>query len=182
MFYSYLLHIFQSIPWTHFVIIGILSFVVAILHSKKYTVYGSVVIGLTVFVALFLLDASVWIRYCGFYPHATGVDICEELNRLLHGSESTRVGMLCNVLVFVPFGFFLSEYLSMKKRLGSWRRLGYVTLAGLGLSLTIECLQLILRVGIFELTDMVMNTAGAFVGSGISLLTRAFFVKETNMK
>ena len=43
-----------------------------------------------------------------------------------------------------------------------------MTLAGFGLSLTIECLQLLLHVGFFELTDLVMNTLGAFVGALIS--------------
>ena len=178
MLYSYIRHIFQAVPWTHFVIIGILSLMVILLLRKKSSVYGAIVLGLTGFVALFLLDASVWIRYCGLYPHETGIDIGGELNRLLHGSESSRVGMLCNVLVFIPIGFFLSEFLSVSKPLSVWRRLGYVTLAGFGLSLIIECLQMILRVGIFELTDLVMNTMGAFVGAGIALLARAMFVKK----
>ena len=43
-----------------------------------------------------------------------------------------------------------------------------MTLAGFGLSLTIECLQLLLHVGFFELTDLVMNTVGAFVGALVS--------------
>ena len=43
-----------------------------------------------------------------------------------------------------------------------------MTLAGFGPSLTIECLQLLLHVGFFELTDLVMNTVGAFVGALIS--------------
>ena len=178
MLYSYFRHIFRSVPWTHFVIIGILSLMIVLLLRKKSSVYGTIVLGLTGFVALILLDASVWIRYCGLYPHETGIDIGGELNRLLHGSESSRVGMLCNVLVFIPIGFFLSEFLSVTKQLSTWRKLGYVTLAGFGLSLTIECLQLILRVGIFELTDLVMNTMGAFVGAGIALLVRAMFVKK----
>ena len=48
------------------------------------------------------------------------------------------------------------------------RRLGLATLAGFGLSLSIECLQLLLRVDFFELTDLVMNMVGAFVGALIS--------------
>ena len=48
------------------------------------------------------------------------------------------------------------------------RRLGLATLAGFGLSLSIECLQLFLRVDFFELTDLVMNMVGAFVGALIS--------------
>ena len=48
-------------------------------------------------------------------------------------------------------------------RTGSWRRVGLVTLAAFGLSLCIECLQLVLKVGYFEVTDLVMNTVGGGV-------------------
>ena len=51
-------------------------------------------------------------------------------------------------------------------RLRAGRQLWLATLAGFGLSLTIECLQLLLHVGFFELTDLVMNTVGAVVGGG----------------
>ena len=49
-------------------------------------------------------------------------------------------------------------------RTGFWRRVGLVTLAAFGLSLCIECLQLVLHVGFFEVTDLVMNTVGGGVG------------------
>ena len=76
--------------------------------------------------------------------------------------------MLANFAAFIPFGFFLSEFLASAKRFSAGRRLRLATLAGFGLSLCIECLQLLLRVGFFELTDLVMNTLGAFVGALIS--------------
>lgn len=50
-----------------------------------------------------------------------------------------------------------------------------MTLAGFGLSLTIECLQLLLHVGFFELTDLVMNTVGAFVGALVAVILRKVF-------
>ena len=82
--------------------------------------------------------------------------------------------MLANVVVFVPFGFFLSEFLSMTKRFGTSsafsarRRIGLVALAAFGLSLCIESLQLILRLGVFEITDLVLNTLGGIVGALMS--------------
>ena len=54
------------------------------------------------------------------------------------------------------FGYFPAS----GKRLRARRRLGLAALVGFGLSLTIECLQLLLHVGFFELTDLVMNTVG----------------------
>ena len=47
-----------------------------------------------------------------------------------------------------------------------------MTLVAFGLSLCIECLQLVLKVGFFEVTDLVMNTLGGFVGALISMGVR----------
>lgn len=74
------------------------------------------------------------------------------------------VETLSNIAVFVPFGSFLSEFLASAKRLRPGRRFWLATLAGFGLSLCIESLQLLLHVGFFELTDLVMNTVGAGMG------------------
>ena len=47
-----------------------------------------------------------------------------------------------------------------------------MTLAGFILSLMIEVFQLILAVGVFELKDLVLNTAGTFIGAVLALLVR----------
>ena len=82
------------------------------------------------------------------------------------------------VVRIIPFGLFLSEFLASAKRFSVGRRLGLATLAGFGLSLCIECLQLLLRVGFFELTDLVMNTLGAFAGAGVAIIVRKVFVNR----
>ena len=117
------------------------------------------------------LDAAVVariIRLGGVVHHEMGVSLVDEYHRLTHGGRARQMEMLANFTVFIPFGLFLSEFLASAKRLSAGRRLGLATLAGFGLSLCIECLQLLLRVGFFELTDLVMNTLGAFVGALIS--------------
>ncbi len=78
--------------------------------------------------------------------------------------------MLSNILAFIPFGFFLSGFLASTRRIGSWRRIGVATLAGLGLFLGIECLQLSLHVGFFEVTDLLMNTLGSAIGAGMAVV------------
>ena len=55
------------------------------------------------------------------------------------------------------------------------RLTGRVALAANGLSLCIESLQLILRLGVFEVTDLVLNTLGGFVGALISVGLRRIF-------
>ena len=103
-------------------------------------------------------------------PGGICIDLSAEYNLLIHGGENRRVEMLANVAVFVPFGFFLAEFLASTKRFSAWRRIGLATLAGFGLSLCIECLQLVLRVGWFEVTDLVMNTVGAGVGGSLEVV------------
>ena len=96
-----------------------------------------------------------------------------EHNRIFHGNVWGWTQIFSNLAAFIPFGFFLSESLASTKSFFPGRRLGLVTLAGFGLSLTIECLQLLLHVGFFELTDLLMNTLGGFFGACLSLLGRA---------
>ena len=45
-----------------------------------------------------------------------------------------------------------------------------MALAAFGLSLCIECLQLVLHVGVFEVTDLVLNMVGGGVGTLISVV------------
>ena len=68
----------------------------------------------------------------------------------------------------VMFGLFLSGFFLLTGK-GRWRSLWMATLAGLGLSLLIESLQLVFHIGIFELTDLLLNTLGTFVGAALPL-------------
>lgn len=149
-----------------------LALTVILLIRKKCSVYGAIALGLAVFMGLFLLDAAVGIRYLGIMKHAAGHDLTLDFSRMFRKSGQGPVETLCNVAVFVPFGLFLSEFLASAKRLRPGRWLGLVTLAGFGLSLCIESLQLVLKVGFFEVTDLVMNTVGAFGGALISVGVR----------
>lgn len=160
--------IFTHVPWGHWVIMLVLALAVAVFLSarKKCSGYVALALGLTVFTGLFLLETAVVIRLCGNYPYKSG--ITWGFDRIVHPSVSGWAELVSNIGVFVPFGLFLSEFLASAKRFSAGRRLGLATLAGFGLSLCIECLQLVLRVGFFELTDLVMNTLGAFVGALIS--------------
>lgn len=63
-----------------------------------------------------------------------------------------------NVAGFLPFGFIL-PMITEKMRSG-W----LITLAGFGLSLTVEVIQLITKVGCFDVDDLILNTTGAVLG------------------
>ena len=169
---TYILGMLSKIPWTHWAVIGIISVAVVFLIWKKTSGYAAVVLGISTFIGLFLLDTSVMIRYCGYYPHGSGYDFKVDLNRIFHGNGISRVEVFSNFAVYVPLGFFLSEYMAVIKRFRPRSQFGLATLAAFGLSLCIEILQWSLHVGFFELTDLVMNTFGGFVGAGVSAVWR----------
>ena len=168
---TYIRGILAHIPGVHWAVIGLVSLALTVFLAGRWkcSVYGAIALEIAVFSGLFLLDTAVVIRYLGMMGHASGYDLAFDFERLFR-SASGSAEMLSNLAAFVPFGLFLSEFLASTKSFGAGRRLGLVTLAGFGLSLTIECLQLLLRVGFFELTDLVMNTLGAFVGEGMSVV------------
>jgi glycopeptide antibiotics resistance protein len=65
---------------------------------------------------------------------------------------------LGNVVGFIPFGFILPVILK-KFRSGF-----LIILSGFTLSLCVEVLQLIMRVGCFDVDDLILNTLGAALG------------------
>ena len=148
-----------------------------LLARKQTSVSGSIGLGFIVFCGLFLVDALVLIRYWDIvlYVHRDGIDLKAEYELFLNGGRERWLEMLNNFLAFIPFGFFLCEYLFSSVRHRSLPRLGYVTLAAFLLSLFIEYLQLVLHVGYFEVTDLVMNTLGAVVGGGLAIAIRDLF-------
>lgn len=149
---TYIRGILAHIPGVHWAVIGLgsLALTVFLAGRRKCSVYGAIPLGIAVFSGLFLLDTAVGIRYLGIMRHSTGHNLTLDFSRMFRKSVET----LSNIAVFVPFGFFLGEWLASSNRTGSWRRVGLVTLAAFGLSLCIECLQLVLKVGFFEVTDL----------------------------
>ena len=176
-FRTYVSQILAHLPWTHWVVIaGVpLALTVFLLTKKKSSVYGAAAIGLTIFIGLLLLDSTVVNRCFGTIPKSSGVDL--SFRNFFQIPKNRWVEFLPNFCVFIPFGFFLSEFLSTTKRIRSRRRLGLATLAAFGISLSIECLQRILHVGFFELTDLVLNTVGGCVGGGVSVMGRWLWMR-----
>ncbi len=174
-FRIYLRHAFRHLPWEFWLVIAVVALVIALVlrKLKGYSVYASIALGLTVFFGIYMLGAMVLKRIGVQIEQHPGPNLIAEYHRLFHGSAEHRAFMLFNVLVFMPFGFTLSEFLSVAKHIGPKRVLGFVALSAILLSLSIESLQWILRVGLFEITDMVLNTLGAIAGSALSLGLRA---------
>ena len=87
-----------------------------------------------------------------------------------------RVGYLAaflnlagNVIGFLPFGFILPV-------IGKRMKNGFlVTVCGFCLSLFVESMQLIFKVGSFDVDDLLLNTVGGCIGYFVYLLFRRYW-------
>ena len=73
-----------------------------------------------------------------------------------------------NVVSFIPFGLFL-PLLAHR-----CRRFGYVTMLSFDFSLMVELIQLISKVGSFDVDDLLLNTIGGALGYICFLLADRF--------
>lgn len=80
-----------------------------------------------------------------------------------HGSTYYLVEGILNVLLYVPFGFMLRA--NFKKK-----RLCQIVLIGCLLSFSIETIQLIFCIGVFETDDIINNTLGTLLGGVCHLI------------
>ena len=73
-----------------------------------------------------------------------------------------------NVIGFLPFGFIVPV---MHKKMESFWK---VSLLGFMFSLCVETIQLITKVGCFDVDDLILNTLGAMIGCGAFLICNKF--------
>lgn len=88
------------------------------------------------------------------------------VNWRILGIESVFVNLAGNILAFVPFGYIL-PIISPKNR-----NFLHIFLLSLELTLTVEVMQLLLKVGSFDVDDILLNTLGGILGYGFFALTR----------
>ncbi len=121
---------------------------------------------------LFFLIYIALLVYCLFFSERYGRTGGEEYRynlvlfteikrffkyRDLISVESFLLNMFGNVIGFMPFGFFI-PILSSKKKFWSIFCLSFE------LTLTIETIQLLSKVGIFDVDDLLLNTLGGVLG------------------
>lgn len=73
------------------------------------------------------------------------------------GMYAVLTNLLGNILIFIPFGFFLP--------MGSTKKSFVLTaLFSFFLSLGIETFQLLTKIGSFDVDDLLLNTLGGIIG------------------
>ena len=74
------------------------------------------------------------------------------------GALAVMANLLGNVVGFIPFGLIL-PIISREARVFL-----FITFSGFTLSLCVETVQLVTKLGCFDVDDLVMNTLGAAIG------------------
>ncbi len=78
--------------------------------------------------------------------------------RRILGWKAVVLNIWGNIIAFMPFGAFLPIYASR------CRKLWITVLYSFELSLLVELLQLVLKVGSFDVDDLLLNTIGGLLG------------------
>ncbi len=116
-----------------------------------------------VLLSYFLFFSERYGREIVMKDYHYNLQLFKEINRFIQyrrqlGMESFVVNILGNVLAFAPFGFLL-PLLSK-----NYRKFFVTAFLSLFFSLSVETMQLLLRVGIFDVDDIFMNTIGGILG------------------
>lgn len=131
----------------------------AIIHKGAWLLFIIYIVSMVYF--LFLSEH--YGRSTGAEGYRYNLKLFKEITRFIKyrnqlGLESFVVNIFGNILAFAPFGFVL-PIISPKNR-----KFFNILLLSFELTLTIEILQLLLKVGIFDVDDMFMNTIGGVLG------------------
>lgn len=112
--------------------------------------------GLNLFFLIYVLCLFfvVTFRDSGFKSH--NFVLFREMFRYEFGSYLFVLNVFGNLLLFMPYGFFLGYYLKIRKSY-------VVVFLSLFLSILIEILQLLIG-RVFDIDDIVLNTFGGFFG------------------
>lgn len=114
---------------------------------------------------LYVWDDVSFIEYIqfssNFVPFQT---ISIYFNALFDGSMNIDIpikNLFGNLLMFLPMGIYLPYFLRKLNKLGTF------TISIIILLLSIEVIQLVTRLGSFDIDDLILNMVGALIGFGI---------------
>ena len=153
------------------------------MNAKKRTQYrilGKILFVIyIIFVFYFLLISEVYGRTSEMQEYHYNLVLFQEIKRFWNyreqlGAFATVTNLFGNVLIFLPFGFFMP----MASKHRSFLNTSFYSLA---LSLIVEISQLFMKVGCFDVDDLLLNTIGGMLGYivfSICNVTRRNYAKK----
>ena len=146
----------------------------------QYCILGKILFVLyIIFVFYFLLISEVYGRTSEMQEYHYNLVLFQEIKRFWIyreqlGAFATVTNLFGNVLIFLPFGFFMP----MASKYRSFLSTSFYSLA---LSLIVEISQLFMKVGCFDVDDLLLNTIGGMLGYivfSICNVTRRNYAKK----
>lgn len=130
-----------------------------ILRTCSKIMFGVYIIGLTYF--LFFAESTG--RTFEGRTYQYNLVLFKEIGRFIKyrksiGNMAVMLNLVGNIAAFIPFGFFL-PIMSRK-----CRSLFYMVFFSFECSLMVEVLQLVSKVGCFDVDDLLLNTIGGAIG------------------
>lgn len=136
---------------------------------KRTRTVGKILFVLYIFFLLYFLIFSDWYGRSGIgEEYRCNLVLFKEIRRFVKYRETLGLfavftNLFGNILIFVPYGFFISVASRMR---GFLMTLFY----SFGLSLGVEVFQLLTRVGSFDVDDLLLNTIGGILGYVLFLI------------
>ena len=150
-------------------------------QEKKARTLGKVLCVLYIGFLIYFLFLSDWYGREGVMDeYRYNLELFKEIRRFIVyreqlGAFAVFSNLFGNILIFVPFGFFIAMA-------SSSRSFFKALFNSLGLSLCVEILQLVTRVGSFDVDDILLNTIGGMLGYIVfmicNLIRRKCYVRK----
>ena len=131
--------------------------------KKIFRAVGKVLFLLYVVFLIYFLFLAEWYGRTGISEeYRYNLELFREIKRFIIyreqlGAFAVFANLAGNILIFVPYGFFIS--VASRER-GFFKTLFF----SMGLSLCVEIIQLFTRVGSFDVDDILLNTIGGVLG------------------
>lgn len=129
-----------------------------------FLIYLAILTWIILFKMQFSLRYMPYIRSINLIPFGRSMIV----NNTLDMQE-----LIYNIIVFIPFGLYLGMLMPGKS---FWKQVLLVACA----SIVLEALQYVLAIGATDITDVINNTLGGLIGSGLYLILYTFLGRKTN--
>lgn len=149
--------------------------------NRRWRLLGKILFILYIaFIVYFLLFSDLYGRSKMTQGYRYNLVLFQEIKRFWNyreqvGEYAMLTNLFGNVLIFMPFGFFMPMA-------SKYRSLFTTLFYSFGLSLCVETFQLLTKVGSFDVDDLLLNTAGGVAGYLIFIICAAIRRRHVNKK
>lgn len=148
-------------------------------NNSKHKIGELVLFTAYLILLFYLLFFSESMGRTGGHQYRYNLTLFREIKRFfvyrdVVGYKSLLLNVVGNVLAFMPFGYFMPKLTERGKNIF------FTVLLSFELSLCVELLQLIFKIGCFDVDDLLLNTVGGFLGYLVYFLFARQKIKKTD--